>query len=164
MSERLLSALKNRVLQLLARFAPGGRGLRVLLHRWRGVHIGDGVWIGYDATIETAYPHLVSIGNGVAIGIGVIIVAHFREMRSVRIEDNAFIGPGVIVLPGVIIGRGTVVAAGSVVTHSLPAMTFCRGNPAEPIARFERTLLECIKLEEFSMNLKPMRSKRTDTK
>ena len=51
MEESFFSGLKNRVLQLLARNAPGATTWRVRFHRWRGVHIGENVWIGYDAII-----------------------------------------------------------------------------------------------------------------
>ena len=52
--ERLLAGLKNRILQVLARVAPGATTTRVHLNRWRGVNIGKDVWIGYDAIIETS--------------------------------------------------------------------------------------------------------------
>jgi hypothetical protein len=37
-AERLLPGLKNRILQMLARIAPGATTLRVSLNRWRGVN------------------------------------------------------------------------------------------------------------------------------
>src|SRR5438309_12010674 len=114
MAERLLPGLKNRLLQMLARFAPGATSLRVRLNRWRGVNIGKGVWIGYDAIIETSCPHLVTIRDRAAIGIRVTIIAHYREQQGVVIEEDVILGPGVIVLQDVIIGRGSIVAAGSV--------------------------------------------------
>ena len=123
MPERRLRGLKNRVLQELARMAPGAKTVRVRLHRARGVHIGQDVWIGYDAVLETAHPNLITIEEGASIGIRATIIAHFRENRGVKIERNAFIGPGVIVLPNVVVGEGAVVTAGSVVTRSVPPMT-----------------------------------------
>ena len=92
---------------------------------------------------KPAFPQLVSIGDNVAISVRSVIIAHFggtaekaryNDEPSVRIEDNVFIGPGVIVLPNVTIGRGAVVAAGSVVNSSIPPHTMVQGNPAEPIA------------------------------
>lgn len=167
MKEGLLSGLKNRILQVLARYAPGATGLRVRLHRMRGVKIGTGVFIGTDALIETSRPWLVSIGNDVAIGIRTTIIAHFRggikadqkadeRELSVRIEDDAFLGPGVIVLPNVTIGRGAVVTAGSVVTRSVPPMTMVQGNPAKAIARCGVPLGLKTSLKEFYRQLKPI--------
>ena len=102
---------------MLARSAPGATTLRVKLHRWRGVHIARGVWIGYDVIIETSHPHLVTIREGAALGIRSTIIAHNREQRGVVIEEDAAIGAGAIILPNVTIGRGAIVTAGSVVTN-----------------------------------------------
>src|SRR6266513_545174 len=135
--ERLLPGLKNRILQVLARIAPRATTTRVRLNRWRGVNIGKNVWIGYDAIIETSYPHLVTIRDRATIGIRTTIIAHNREQRGVVIEEDVTLGPGVIVLPNVTIGRGAIVTAGSVVTKSVPSKTMVQGNPARPIASVE---------------------------
>ena len=147
----------NRLLQLLARNSPGATSLRVSLNRWRGVKVGKGVWIGYDAIIETSYPHLVTIGEGASIGIRATIIAHFREVQGVTIEPGAFIGPGAIIMPGVTIGRGAVVTAGSVVTQSIPPMTLAQGNPAKPVARIGVALDSKVTVRQFSRNLKALR-------
>ncbi len=166
----VLRALLVRILQIFARFAPGATTWRVRLHRWRGVRIGEGVFIGTDALIETSRPHLVSLGNGVAIGIRATIIAHFRgstradnisgtETPTVIIEDDVFIGPGVIILPNVTIGHGAVVNAGSVVTRSIPPLTMVQGNPAVPIARCGISLGMKTPLKEFYRKLKPISKK-----
>ncbi len=155
-SEGIISGLKNRILQNIARNAPGATGLRVRLHRWRGVHIGEGVWIGYDAIIETAHPDYVTIKAGASVGIRAVIIAHFRELRGVVIEEDASIGPGAIIMPNVTIGRGSVVTAGSVVTKSVPDMTVVQGNPAKAIARVGVPLKMNITLREFSQKLRPL--------
>lgn len=172
--ERLLAAFKNRLLQELARVAPGAFTLRVLLHRWRGVKIGRGVHIGADVLIETAYPEWISIGNDVQIGVRATILAHVHALPpwkdeqdghvSVRIEDQAYIGPGVIVLPNVTIGQGAVVAAGSVVTRSVPALTMVQGNPARPIAECGTPLLWGTPLKEFYRRLRPMGARSGEIK
>lgn len=157
MSESLITGLKNRFLQMIARSAPGATSLRVWLNRWRGVKIGKDVWIGYDAVIETSYPHLVTIGDRAAIGIRATIIAHFREQEGVVIEEDASIGPGAIVLPNVKIGHGAIVTAGSVVTKSVPPKTMVQGNPAKPIATVELPLRLDVSLKEFSKGLRPIR-------
>jgi acetyltransferase-like isoleucine patch superfamily enzyme len=154
MSERLLPGFKNRLLQMLARFAPGATSVRVRLNRWRGVNIGKGVWIGYDAIIETSYPHLVTIRDRAAVGIRVTIIAHNREQRGVIIEEDASIGVGAIILPGVTIGRGAIVTAGSVVTKSVPPKTMVQGNPARPIATVEVPLGLNVSVKEFAKGLR----------
>jgi len=153
MAERLLPGLKNRLLQMLARSAPGATSVRVRLNRWRGVNIGKGVWIGYDAIIETSHPQLVTIRDRAAVGIRVTIIAHNREQRGVIIEEDAAIGVGAIILPGVTIGRGAIVTAGSVVTKSVPSRTMVRGNPARPIATAEVPLGLNVSVKEFAKGL-----------
>lgn len=157
MAENRIFAPFNRVLQLVARIAPGAQSLRVQLHRWRGVKIGKGVWIGYDAIIETSYPHLVEIQDGAGIGIRSTIIAHFRESRGVVIEEDAVLGPGVIVMPNVRIGKGAVVTAGSVVTQSVPPMTVVQGNPAVPVAKVGIPLKMDVSLRNWVKALKPIR-------
>jgi acetyltransferase-like isoleucine patch superfamily enzyme len=111
--------------------------------------------------IETSYPQLVSIGNEVAIGIRSVIIAHFRgpiprDRPSVRIEDQAFLGPGVIILPNVTVGYGAVVTAGSVVAKSVPPLTMVQGNPARPIAKCGVPLGMTTPLKEFYAKLRPL--------
>jgi len=156
MAENPLRGLINRILQMFAMILPGGQNLRVLLHRARGVGIGRNVWISYNVVLETSCPWLITIDDDAFIGIGTIVIAHFKEARSgVRIGKQAFVGPGVIILPDVEIGDGAVVTAGSVVTSSVPPMTVVQGNPAVAIAKCGVPLWPETPLKEFSRRLKP---------
>jgi acetyltransferase-like isoleucine patch superfamily enzyme len=156
-AETSLTGLKNRVLQIVARVAPGATTLRVRLHRWRGVKIGRCVWIGYDAVIETSKPQLVTIGDDAVIGMRATVIAHFREVRGVTIAAKASIGPGAIIMPGVTVGEGAVVTAGSVVTRSVPPMTVAQGNPAKAIAHNGLALLPNVSVKQFTASLRPLR-------
>ena len=166
--EPVFLGLWNRLLQLLAMFGPGQTSLRATLHRWRGVTIGRSVHIGTAVMIETARPRWVSIGNNVIIGMRSTLIAHFAlnpppetasaAHVSVHIMDDAFIGPGCLILPNVTIGRGAVVTAGSVVTRSVPPLTMVQGNPARPIATCEIPLTFGTPYREFLMRIKPIRS------
>ena len=162
--EKILKGIKNRIIQYVSRFVPGATNVRIWLHRMRGVHIGKGSFIGTDVLIETAYPERVKIGNNVILGIRTTLIAHFdiqeknsekfiNQNPSIVIEDDVFIGPGVIILPNVRIGRGAVVSAGSVVTHSVPAKTMVQGNPAKPIARCNTPLRRDTSIWQFYRNL-----------
>lgn len=142
--EGLVRGMFNRLLQVIALYAPGLMSLRPLLHRMRGVHIGRDVAIGTSAIIETAHPELVWIGDNVAIGIRNVIIGHFsdsidgnRKTRgpTVTICDNVYVGANVTILPNVKIGEGAVVTAGSVVNKSVPPLTMVQGNPAVAIAK-----------------------------
>jgi acetyltransferase-like isoleucine patch superfamily enzyme len=154
--ERPFRGTWNRLLQLLARAAPGEESLRPMLHRARGVKIGKGVRIGYDVVLETARPDLISIGDGVSIGMRVTIIAHFKETRGVKIGREVFVGPGAIILPNVIIGDGAVIKAGTVVSQSIPPFTVVQGNPAVPVAKCEMPLRQNITLKAFSRGIKPL--------
>jgi serine acetyltransferase len=156
--EKVLRGLLNRILQELARIIPGAKSLRVMFHRARGVKIGKGVWIGYDVLLDTARPDLITIEDGASISMRVTIVAHFKEFRGVRIERDAFIGPGAVILPNVIIGHGSVVKAGSVISQSVPPFTVVEGNPAVPVARCGVALRQDISMKTFSRNLQPLAS------
>ena len=137
-------------------FLPGGNSLRVALHRLRGVTIGDGVWIGSGALIETACPKCVTIGDRVVIGIRATILAHFQELTGVRIKDDVYIGACAVILPGVTVGDGSVVSAGSVVTTSVPPMTVVQGNPAVRVAECGIPLGLHTSRAEFMRKLKPL--------
>jgi len=164
--EQLLSGILNRILAWVALYSPGVRSLRIWLHRWRGVKIGSEVQIGHDVILETAYPQWISIGNGVQIGIRTTVLAHIHGLAprkdqwkgyiSVRIDDEANIGAGVLILPNVTIGRGAVVNAGSVVTCSVPPMTVVQGNPARPVAKCGVPLNWNTTLKDFVRNLRPI--------
>jgi oxalate---CoA ligase len=164
-TDSMLTGLKNRLFQYIALYAPGYKSTRVWLHRMRGVAIGRNVSIGLSALIETAYPRLVSIGDNVSIGMRAIIIGHLRDStveararhrHTVRIEDDVYIGPGVIILPNVTIGRGAVVTAGSVVSRSVPPHTLAQGNPAKPVARCGVSLGGGVSYEEFLRHLTPL--------
>lgn len=160
----IFAAARNRILHVLAQYAPGGFTVRPGLHRLRGVTVGERTFIGTDALIETSHPHAVSIGSGVSVGMRCIIVAHFkgplpRDRPSVRIEDDVFIGPGVIILPNVTVGYGAVVTAGSVVTKSVPPLTMVQGNPAVPIAHCGIPLRFETPLKDFYRQLRPIETR-----
>lgn len=154
--ENVFRGMFERFLQILARVVPGARSARVFLHRARGVKIGRGVWIGYDVLLDTARPDLIVIEDGVAISMRVVIIAHFKQQKGVRIGREAFIGPGAIVLPGVVIGRGAVVKAGSVVSQSVPPMTVVQGNPAVPVAKCGIPFRQDVSMKLFSRYLQPL--------
>ena len=163
---------RNRMFQLLARNLPGATSLRVWLHRRRGVRIGQGVFIGTDVIIDTAIPRKVWIGDDVVIGMRSTLVGHSGNLDESHvhtpqprlvIEDQVFIGPGVLILPNTRIGKGSVVVGGSVVMKSVPPHTMVQGNPAVPVAMCGIPLLRSTNMWEFYRHLKKKRSERMDS-
>jgi acetyltransferase-like isoleucine patch superfamily enzyme len=65
-------------------------------------------------------------------------VLRARHSRTVRIEDDCWLGINVVVQPGVTIGRGAVVGANSVVVHDVAPYRVVAGAPARVLrARVE---------------------------
>lgn len=155
---------RRRLLAILALYGPGAETFRVRLHRRRGVRIGNDCFIGTDVILETAFPHLIEIGDRVDIGMRTTMIAHQQgevadeSKPSVRIGDDVFIGPGSMILPHVTIGDGAVVAAGSIVTTSVPPLMMVRGNPAAPVATCAVPLGRSTPLREFYRGMRPVRT------
>jgi len=60
-----------------------------------------------------------------------------KSVAEVIIEENVWLGAGVIVLKGVIIGKNSIIAAGSVVISDIPANVLAAGSPARVIKKIE---------------------------
>ncbi len=56
-----------------------------------------------------------------------------RTKGGILIDENAWLGIGVIVLDGVRIGKGAVIGAGAVVTHDIPDGSIAVGVPARVV-------------------------------
>ncbi len=90
------------------------------------VSIGNRVLIGANSTIcDTDFHPIDSEMRRVDVMAGVT--------RPITVEDDVFIGMGVLILKGVTVGRGSVIGAGSVVSTSIPAGVIAAGNPARVI-------------------------------
>ncbi len=101
--------------------------------------LGDDVYVNFNCVIlDCAAVH---IGDRVLIGPNVQILAATHPLQvaarrsgqesahPVTIEDDVWLGAGVIVGPGVTIGAGAVVGAGSVVVRDIPPGVLAVGNP-----------------------------------
>jgi hypothetical protein len=62
------------------------------------------------------------------------------RIGPIVLQNDVFIGEGVIVLGGVTIGEGSIVGAGSVVRKSVPAGSVVAGNPAQVVAKVENVI------------------------
>jgi acetyltransferase-like isoleucine patch superfamily enzyme len=160
---RVVSGLLNR----LAFVCPGGFNVRPRIHRWRGAHIGRGVWIGAYVYIDELHPEALSIGENCTIGIRTSILTHFywgsakaSANGQVVIEKDVFIGPHCVILPNVRIGEGSVINAGTVITRSVPAHSFVGSPPAGVLGRVTVPLTPEHGYMAFLRGLRPARSRR----
>lgn len=131
-------------------------GTRPRLWAPHHLEIGDHTYIGHEVCVETncRIGKYVLIANRVSlvgrrdhdfrtpgvpvrfghwVGSAKSLSPHREE--GVVVEDDVWLGYGVVVLSGVRIGRGAIVAAGSVVKEDVPAYAIVGGNPAVPLGR-----------------------------
>ncbi|MBN2776419.1 MAG: HAD hydrolase-like protein [Bacteroidales bacterium] len=124
----------------------------------RHIFIGSNVIININCTFVDC--NKIEIGNNVLIASNVQIytsthstkvnerlvenwnpnsgLPYFRTYALlVKIDDNVWIGGGVIILPGVTIGENSVIGAGSVVTKSIPTNCVAVGNPCRVIRKIK---------------------------
>lgn len=57
-------------------------------------------------------------------------------IAPVKIDNNVWIGQGVVINPGVTIGEGSIIGANSVVTHSIPPFSIAVGSPSKVIKKY----------------------------
>lgn len=141
----LVNKFKKKIGKLLAKSCPNN-SLRVIGLKIAGFSIGKKVYIGEDLIIASPVSENscnLIIGDRVAIAPRVTIVlssdANWSKLMdkiepiksTVVLEDDCWIGAGVIILPGVTIGEMAIVGAGAVVTKNVLANSTVTGIPAK---------------------------------
>jgi len=102
------------------------------------IEIGNNVLIASNVQIYTATHPVDTDERLVADWSKSANVPYFRTYAlPVKIEDNVWIGGGVIILPGVTIGKNSVIGAGSVVNRSIPDNSVAVGNPCRVIRKVD---------------------------
>lgn len=87
------------------------------------IHIGEDCFLGPNVQL-LAVSHDVDPTER---------LAKHNYASDIIIEDNVWLGGGVIVLAGITIGKNSVIGAGSVVTKQVEANSFYAGNPATKV-------------------------------
>jgi UDP-3-O-[3-hydroxymyristoyl] glucosamine N-acyltransferase len=166
LTKPFLRRVWNRMLSVLARFAPGATSLRPWLHKLRGVRITGRVFIGDDVFIENEYPERIEIQDGAQIAVRSTILAHTRGAGRVIIARDTFIGAACVVSASagrtLRINEGSVVAAGAVITHDVPPFTLVSMPRPEPIARVTVPLAKAKTYDEFRSGLRPLQPEVSD--
>lgn len=107
--------------------------------------IGDNCFIGNDVLFDLAGK--IKIGQNVTISDRSILLTHMNVgyknhplqkvfpsyISKIKIENNVFIGVGVIILPTVNIGQTSVIGAGSVITSDIESFKVVAGVPGKVI-------------------------------
>ncbi len=139
------ASLRRRILgDLLAAF---GEGSEIRPPFWceygYQLHVGARTFVNFRlVALDVAQ---IRIGDDVQIGPSVQLLTpthpldpeqrrtKWEAAEPITIEDNVWLGGGVIVCPGVTIGADTVVGAGAVVVGDLPPGVLAVGNPAHVV-------------------------------
>jgi len=87
-----------------------------------GVNIGENVIMGPRVNIHSENHNFEDIN--------IPIKDQGVSRKGININNNCWVGAGVIFLDGVTIGEGCVIAAGSVVNKSFPKNSIIAGVPA----------------------------------
>lgn len=100
------------------------------------ITIGNNVLIASNVQIYTA-THPVNISDRLLDNWSYNNPHAFFNTYAlpVTIEDNVWIGGGVIILPGVTICKNSVIGSGSVVNKSIPPNSLAVGNPCKVIRK-----------------------------
>jgi acetyltransferase-like isoleucine patch superfamily enzyme len=104
------------------------------------IRIGSGVQIAPQCAFYS-YDHGTEPGE-------LIRNQPLQSKGPIIIEDDAWLGFGVIVLSGVRIGKGAIIGAGAVVTHNVPENAIAVGSPARVVKmRGELSEVEQVRLQ-----------------
>ncbi|MCQ2342186.1 MAG: acyltransferase [Paludibacteraceae bacterium] len=108
------------------------------------IHIGNNSGIGFNCQV----PCDIHIGNNVMMGPDCVILPAnhafadtsipmieqgFAPSRPTVIEDDVWIGHGVIMTPGRVVKTGSIIGAGCVLTKDFDAYSIIGGNPGKLI-------------------------------
>jgi len=144
--------IRNIILYRMAYFCPINKW-RIWMHRHRGCHIGENVYIAQECSIDNAYPELVYIEDYASLNGGCTILCHTNvrehfdgivncEAAPVVLRHHCLVSIHCMLLPGAEIGAYSIVSANSVVGSKVSPCTMVIGNPAKKIYSYEEIIEE----------------------
>ena len=101
----------------------GNIAMNCFIQSARSVTIGDNV-------LFAAYCYVIGGGDHETDRTDIPIIAQGQIVKGIAIEDNCWIGAGVMVLDGVRIGRDSIIGTGAVVTRDIAEFSVAAGVPA----------------------------------
>jgi maltose O-acetyltransferase len=111
------------------------------------IRIGANAFLNFNCVILDVVP--ITIGDRVQIASAVQLLAADHPLDAVErasgrefgapitVEDDVWLGGGVVICPGVTVGSRSVIGAGSVVTRDVPDDVLAAGNPCRVIRPVE---------------------------
>tara|TARA_B100000749_G_C18128510_1_gene342853 strand:+ start:194 stop:583 length:390 start_codon:yes stop_codon:yes gene_type:complete len=96
------------------------------IHSQSSISIGRNCLIAGNCQIIDGSGHELAPGTRLDVSL---------RAQPIVIEDNVWLGTGVIILPGTTIGSGSVISAGSVVKGPVEKDCLMAGNPAKVVKR-----------------------------
>ena len=106
------------------------------------LQIGDNCWIGEDSWLDNL--DYIRIGDNVVISQRSYLLTGNHNynsvkfdliIKSIQVEDGAWIGASAIITPGVSVATHSIITAGSVLSQNTEPYGIYKGNPAELIRK-----------------------------
>lgn len=123
---------------------------RKLLYKLLGVKFGADICLSPNIDIiDYSLGKYLSLGDRVALAPNITFVISSGPSESklkklypkiygpITIEEDVWIGTGVIILPGITIGKCSIIGSGSIVTRDIPPFSVAVGNPARVIKKID---------------------------
>lgn len=150
----MMQKIKKKCLKAIFSLMPTN-SIRMLLLRLAGYYVGRDAYVPPDLKISDLGNRRLNlfIGDRVSIGPRVTLITDSSPNHSllrkkyplhsgiIRIENDAWIGAGVIILPDVTIGQFSIVAAGSIVKKNVAPYTIVGGIPSKLIGHINENEL-----------------------
>lgn len=143
--------MPRRIGKMIAMYYADAR-IRKKYSHYIGIEMGEGTFANLGiSVVPNDHQISVHIGNNVSIAPNVTFLCGtepnngetIRELEYIKrhhiyyediyIEDEVWLGTGVIIFPGVRIGKCSVIGAGSVVMNDVEAYSIYAGTPARKI-------------------------------
>ncbi len=122
-----------------------------------GINIGKDVFFSVGTVILDDYKKIVTIGDRVAFGNNVSLIAasgpnnsllsniemvkeKYIKTLPISIGCDVWIGTGVLVLPGVSIGEKSIIGAGAVITKDVEPYSVIAGIPGRIINKIDNNI------------------------